>query len=149
MMKSGEILETLRKSSASRLEDDLFAAVGYGLYTPLQVLGKVIPETEKAEQATEASSAPSKGASDDVDQNQGVDGLVVKLAQCCNPIPGDKIFGFITRGRGLTVHVEDCPNVHTYDEQRKIEVSWELNKDLTYPVKLRISGDDRKVSSPR
>jgi GTP pyrophosphokinase len=52
--------------------------------------------------------------------------------------------GFITRGRGLTVHLEDCPNVHAYDDQRKIEVSWELDKGYTYSVRLRVSAEDKK-----
>src|SRR5208337_3092591 len=66
------------------------------------------------------------------------------FAKCCNPIPGDKILGFITRGRGLTVHLEECPNVHAYDDQRKVEVSWELGRDYTYSVRLRVSGNDKK-----
>jgi GTP diphosphokinase / guanosine-3',5'-bis(diphosphate) 3'-diphosphatase len=142
MMKSGDIL-AIAKDFSFESEDDLFAGVGYGLYTALTVLGKIIPETEKPSKLKSIISSIKKHRDTSI-KIEGVDGLVVKLAQCCNPIPGDKIFGFITRGRGLTVHVEDCPNVHTFDEQRKVEVSWELNKDLTYPVKLRISGDDRK-----
>ncbi|HEY3276099.1 MAG TPA: bifunctional (p)ppGpp synthetase/guanosine-3',5'-bis(diphosphate) 3'-pyrophosphohydrolase [Syntrophorhabdaceae bacterium] len=142
MMKSGDILG-IAKDFSFETEDDLFAGVGYGLYTALTVLGKVIPETEKPSKLKSIISTIKRPRDTSI-KIEGVDGLVVKLAQCCNPIPGDKIFGFITRGRGLTVHVEDCPNVHTFDEQRRVEVSWELNKDLTYPVKLRISGDDRK-----
>jgi guanosine-3',5'-bis(diphosphate) 3'-pyrophosphohydrolase len=85
-----------------------------------------------------------KRSKDNAIKIQGIDGLVVQFGKCCNPIPGDKIMGFITRGRGLTIHTEDCPNVHTYDEQRKIEVSWQLNKDFTYPVRLKVIGSDRK-----
>ena len=142
MLKSGELL-SIAKDFSFEAEEDLFASVGYGLNTALTVLGKVIPESEKPSKL-KSLIQPFKRNRDTSIKIEGVDGLVVKLAQCCNPIPGDKIFGFITRGRGLTVHVEDCPNVHTFDEQRRVEVSWELNKDLTYPVKLRISGDDRK-----
>jgi len=142
MMKSGELL-SLAKDFSFETEDDLFASVGYGLNTALTVLGKVIPEAEKPNKL-KSLIQPFKRNRDTSIRIEGVDGLVVKLAGCCNPIPGDSILGFITRGRGLTVHVQDCPNVHTFDEQRKVEVSWETNKDLTYPVKLRISGDDRK-----
>jgi len=142
MMKSGELL-SLAKDFSFETEEDLFASVGYGLNTALMVLGKVIPEAEKPNKL-KSLIQPFKRNRDTSIRIEGVDGLVVKLAGCCNPIPGDNIFGFITRGRGLTVHVQDCPNVHTFDEQRKVEVSWETNKDLTYPVKLRISGDDRK-----
>lgn len=142
LLKSGE-LETLAKDFSFNSTDDLFAAVGYGLYTPLQVLGKIIPEPEKVGRLQKILSSIKRGR-DDAIKIKGVDGLVVRFAKCCNPIPGDKILGFITRGRGLTVHMEDCPNVHTYDEQRKLDVSWELDKEHTYPVKLKISSEDKK-----
>jgi GTP pyrophosphokinase len=142
MLKSGEI-QALAKDFSFEAEDDLFAAVGYGLYTPLQVLGKKIPEAPKVGRLQKILSSIRK-SKDDAIKIKGIDGLVVKFAKCCNPIPGDKILGFITRGRGLTVHLEDCPNVLAYDDQRKVEVSWELDKEYTYAVKLRISGDDKK-----
>lgn len=142
MLKSGE-LETLAKEFSFNSTDDLFAAVGYGLYTPLQVLGRLIPEPKKVGKLQKILTSIKKGR-DDAVKIKGIDGLVVHFAKCCNPIPGDNILGFITRGRGLTVHMEDCPNVHTYDEQRKIDVSWELDKEHTFPVKLRISSEDKK-----
>lgn len=142
MLKSGDI-QTLAQDFSFETIEDLFAGVGYGLYTPLQVLGKVIPEPEKVGRLKKILSSIRKSR-DDAIKIKGIDGLVVKFAKCCNPIPGDNIMGFITRGRGLTVHLEDCPNVHSYDDQRKIEVSWEQEKDYTYTVRLRISGDDKK-----
>jgi GTP pyrophosphokinase len=142
MLKSGEI-QSIAKDFSFETTDDLFAGVGYGLYTPLQVLGKVIPEQPKTGKLQKILSTIRK-SKDDAIKIKGIDGLVVKFARCCNPIPGDKILGFITRGRGLTVHLEDCPNVLAYDDQRKIEVSWELDKDYTYTVKLRVSGNDKK-----
>jgi guanosine-3',5'-bis(diphosphate) 3'-pyrophosphohydrolase len=141
-LKSGE-LQTISKEFSFETVEDLFASVGYGLYTPLQVLGKIIPESEKPSKLKTLISSFKKGK-DNAIKVQGIDGLVVRFAKCCNPIPGDKIFGFITRGRGLTIHVADCPNVHTYDEQRQVEVSWQTNKDFTYPVRLKIIGSDRK-----
>jgi GTP pyrophosphokinase len=142
MLKSGEI-QSMAKDFSFETTDDLFAGVGYGLYTPLQVLGKVLPEQPKTGKLQKILSTIRK-SKDDAIKIKGIDGLVVKFARCCNPIPGDKILGFITRGRGLTVHLEDCPNVLAYDDQRKIEVSWELDKDYTYTVKLRVSGNDKK-----
>jgi GTP pyrophosphokinase len=142
MLKSGEI-QTIARDFSFDTIDDLFASIGYGLNTPLQVLGKVIPETPKVGRLQKILSSIRK-SKDDAIKIKGIDGLVVKFAKCCNPIPGDDILGFITRGRGLTVHLADCPNVLAYDDQRKIEVSWELDKDYTYTVKLRISGDDKK-----
>ena len=142
MLKSGEV-QTLAKEFSFDTIDDLLAAVGYGLYTPLQVLGKVIPEIPKVGRLQKMLGSIRK-SKDDAIKIKGIDGLVVKFAKCCNPIPGDSIMGFITRGRGLTVHLEDCPNVHAYDDQRKIEVSWELDKEYTYSVRLRVLAEDKK-----
>lgn len=142
MLKTGELLG-LAKEFSFETVDDLFAGVGYGLYSPMQVLGKIIPEVEKPGKLQQIISNIKNGK-DNAIRVQGVDGMVVRFAKCCNPIPGDIIFGFITRGRGLTIHAADCPNIHTYDEQRKIDVTWEPNKNYTYPVKLKIIGDDRK-----
>jgi len=142
LTKSGET-EGLAKDFSFDTVEDLFASVGYGLYTPLQVLGKLIPETPKVGKLRKMISSITK-SKDDAIKIKGIDGLVVKFAKCCNPIPGDRIMGFITRGRGLTVHLEDCPNVHTYDEQRKVAVSWEMVKDYIYSAKLRVFADDKK-----
>ncbi|MGA3174005.1 MAG: bifunctional (p)ppGpp synthetase/guanosine-3',5'-bis(diphosphate) 3'-pyrophosphohydrolase [Syntrophorhabdales bacterium] len=142
LTKSGET-EGLAKDFSFDTVEDLFASVGYGLYTPLQVLGKLIPETPKVGKLRKMISSITK-SKDDAIKIKGIDGLVVKFAKCCNPIPGDRIMGFITRGRGLTVHLEDCPNVHTYDEQRKVAVSWEMEKDYIYSAKLRVFADDKK-----
>lgn len=142
-LKSGELLAAAKDYSFETL-DDFFASIGYGLYTPLQVLGKYIPESEKQGKFKKLIGSIKRPRDNSI-KIQGIDnGMVVRFAKCCNPIPGDKIFGFITRGRGITIHTEDCSNTQTYDEQRKVEVSWEMNKNFTYPVKLKISGDDRK-----
>lgn len=143
LLKGGDLLPIAKEMSFETV-DDLFASVGYGLYTPLQVLNKIIPESEKPVGKIKTIISTFKKGRDNAIKIKGVDGLVIRYAKCCNPIPGDSIIGFITRGRGLTIHVEDCPNVHTYDEQRKVEVSWQLNKDYTFPVRLKVVGSDRK-----
>jgi len=143
LLKNGDFAP-LAKDFSFETVDDLFAGVGYGLYTPLQVVGKIIPETEKPVGKIKTIISSLKKGRDNAIKIKGVDGLVIRFARCCNPIPGDSIIGFITRGRGLTIHVGDCPNVHTYDEQRKVEVTWQLSKDYTFPVRLKITGSDRK-----
>jgi GTP pyrophosphokinase len=72
------------------------------------------------------------------------DGMVT-LANCCNPVLGEPIVGYVTRGRGVSVHLEDCPNVEKllYDPQRKIEVNWASSEGVSYSVKLRIRSEDR------
>lgn len=142
MLKSGE-LDGLAKDFSYDTLDDLFADIGYGIHTPLQIIGKYVPKESKPGKIKQIIKTITKTRESSI-KIKGVDGLVVKFARCCNPIPGDKIFGFITRGRGLTIHMEDCPNIHTYDAQRRVDVTWELNKDITYPVRLKIAGEDRK-----
>jgi GTP diphosphokinase / guanosine-3',5'-bis(diphosphate) 3'-diphosphatase len=143
VLKTGDLLASAKDYGFETL-DDFFASIGYGLHTPLQVLGKLIPESEKPGKLKQLIGSMKRPKDTSIKVKGIDDGMVVRFAKCCNPIPGDKIFGFITRGRGITVHTEDCSNTHAYDEQRKVEVSWEMNKNFTYPVKLKISGDDRK-----
>lgn len=143
LLKGGELLSSAKEFSLETV-DELFASIGYGLHTPLQVLNKIIPESAKPSGKIKTIISTLTKGRDNAIKIKGVDGLVIRFGKCCNPIPGDAIIGFITRGRGLTVHVEDCPNVHTYDEQRKVEVSWQLSKNYTFPVRLKITGGDRK-----
>lgn len=98
MLKTGEV-QALAKDFSFDSIDDLLAAVGYGLYTPLQILGKIIPEIPKVSKLRKVLGSIRK-SKDDAIRIKGIDGLVVKFARCCNPIPGDKVLGFITRGEG-------------------------------------------------
>lgn len=142
ILKSGELKE-IAKEFGFETNEDLFAAIGYGLYTPAQVVGRLTPEIQKQTPLRRLVGKVKKGQETHI-KVKGIDGVVIRFARCCNPIPGDKIFGFITRGRGLTIHTEDCPNVHTYDEQRRVEVAWDGSEGKTYPVKLKVYGMDRK-----
>jgi GTP pyrophosphokinase len=78
---------------------------------------------------------------------QGVGNLMTTLAQCCRPVPGDSnIIGYITRGRGVTIHRRDCPNILRFDDERRerlIEVDWDVTGDKTYPVDVQIEAFDR------
>jgi GTP pyrophosphokinase len=78
---------------------------------------------------------------------KGIDNLLIRLSKCCNPVPGDEIVGFITKGRGVSVHRDDCPNVHTDEAQaRLIPVEWETQLDARkeYNVEIEILGYDRR-----
>ncbi len=138
-------------------EDDLLAAIGYGGVSLKTVVTKLV-ELHKKE-VREASSAdmskileelkPHNGASKRAGHGvlvQGESGLLVRLAHCCNPIPGDTIIGFITRGRGVSVHRSDCPNISTglSDIERVMEVSWDIGIDKFYTVKLEITCNDKQ-----
>ena len=124
--------------------DTLFASLGYGEVTAAQVVMR-LGIVDDAEQALPGSAPPlppttSRGGV----TVKGVEDLLVRFAVCCNPVPGDPIVGYITRGRGVTVHRADCTNVKASAEKdRHVEVEWEKSDVRTYPVAIRIEGWDR------
>jgi len=130
--------------------DDLYAAMGYGKATARAVLGRLVGQDalkEKTDSALTTVVKKAFGASDQKIKVSGIDDLMVVLARCCNPIRGERIVGYITRGKGVSVHSVSCPNVVNllYDPERRIEVEWDKGKDaLPYTVRLKISVEDRK-----
>jgi GTP diphosphokinase / guanosine-3',5'-bis(diphosphate) 3'-diphosphatase len=125
--------------------DDLLAAVGYGKSSVHQVLNKLAPnallEPPERPKATQSRPAPTDGV-----RIRGVDDLLVRFARCCNPLPGDPIVGFITRGRGLTVHARDCLTVakSVLDRERLIDVEWDVAEPGKRPVRIAVYiGQDR------
>ncbi|MGD8522114.1 MAG: bifunctional (p)ppGpp synthetase/guanosine-3',5'-bis(diphosphate) 3'-pyrophosphohydrolase [Desulfobacterales bacterium] len=127
--------------------DDLIANVGYGKITPLQVLRKFAPKTEE----DEASESIFNKLMERVRKKKlkagvlvkGVDDILIKFGKCCQPVPGDPIIGYITRGYGVTVHRATCVNALRMNPDRQIEVEWNLDASETYPVKIRIISQDR------
>jgi GTP pyrophosphokinase len=121
--------------------DDLLAAIGYGGITLHQVAQKLAVEQEKPRVA--ADKPPSARAVPRAIEVQGVGDLLTSMANCCHPLPGDEIIGYITRSRGITVHRRDCHNViHEDEKERFIEVSWG-SVDQLYPVTVKIDAWDR------
>jgi GTP diphosphokinase / guanosine-3',5'-bis(diphosphate) 3'-diphosphatase len=125
--------------------DDLMAALGYGKSSVHQVLNKLAPnallETPDKPKAAATRPAPVDGV-----RIRGVDDLLVRFARCCNPLPGDPIVGFITRGRGLTVHARDCLTVakSVLDRERLIDVEWDVEEPGKRPVRIAVYiGKDR------
>ncbi len=137
-------------------EEDMFAAVGYSGVTALQVANRLTEKWRKKrdqESATivnkigELKSFPPSKKRDSGVQVSGIDNLLIRLSKCCNPVPGDEIVGFITKGRGVSVHRADCPNIDTNEAQtRLIAVQWEssLNDRKEYNVDIEINGYDRR-----
>ena len=120
--------------------DDFLAAVGNGSVTAHQIVLRLAAQEEKSIQVAEV--APSKTAPSMV-QVLGVGDLVTNIAQCCHPVPGDKIIGYITRSRGVTIHREDCHNIVNEDEkERLVPVEWG-HSDLLYPVNIQVEAWDR------
>jgi GTP pyrophosphokinase len=138
--------ETIARMFNFESVDDLLAAIGYGDINPQQIAAKVL-ESERKEQAALPSEVgerqPPTIPMDEVSV-QGVVGLLSHPAHCCNPLPGDDIIGYVTRGRGVSVHKRDCPNVLlTHEPERLVEVSWGSGGQSTYPVRIIVRAFDR------
>ncbi len=147
-----EWLEPIVKKYGYHSIEDIYAAVGYGGMTTNQVLARLIEEYKKTvrTEAPEAVVKDVKRARPPKTQDtgvkvKGVDNIKVRFARCCNPVPGDDIIGYITRGRGVSIHRTDCMNVTdpSIEEYRLIEVEWiEANK-ASYFAEIQIIADDR------
>ena len=147
-----DLLKQASDYGLSKLED-LYAAVGFGKYSARQVLARVLGEPAKPVQSETEDSQPTLvktvkrmlGLSEAPLIVKGQDGLLVYRAKCCNPIPGDDIIGYITRGRGVAVHTRACPNVQNllYQTERRIAVEWGGVDAATFPVQLLIRAKDR------
>jgi guanosine-3',5'-bis(diphosphate) 3'-pyrophosphohydrolase len=135
-----------RVTEAMNMHDveTLFASLGYGAVTAAQVVMRLgIVDDAQQVLPEMAPALPPQTARGGV-RVKGVDDLLVRFAVCCNPVPGDPIVGYITRGRGVTVHRADCTNVTSSSEkERLVEVDWEQSTARTYPVAIRIQGWDR------
>nr|WP_295969646.1 bifunctional (p)ppGpp synthetase/guanosine-3',5'-bis(diphosphate) 3'-pyrophosphohydrolase [uncultured Bacillus sp.] len=138
-------------------EEDMYAAVGYNGITALQVANRLTEKWRKkrdqeqianvADAVSELKTLPSKKKRESGVRVEGIDNLLIRLSRCCNPVPGDEIVGFITKGRGVSVHRKDCPNIVAEDaKDRLIPVEWEsgLNDRKEYNVEIEITGFDRR-----
>ncbi len=137
--KIAEVAKQLNHESV----DDFFAAIGYGAIGPQSVVMRLgVVDDGQAQLPTVAPSqqVPRTGGV----RVKGVGDLLVRFAKCCHPIPGDPIVGFITRGKGVTVHLRSCPTVTNEREvTRLIEVEWESEPTQTYPIAIRVEAFDR------
>ena len=140
--------------------DDMMSAVGFGGITAAQICTRLTEKLRKEkeqeetqrqleEAAKEVKTAPAekKGRPTHGVRVIGVDNVLVRFARCCNPVPGDSIIGYITRGRGVSVHRSDCPNIPTGDGDegnRVIEVEWVDSVEANYSVDIEITGHDRR-----
>jgi guanosine-3',5'-bis(diphosphate) 3'-pyrophosphohydrolase len=127
--------------------EDLIASVGYGKITPLQVVRRFTAKAESDEKRESVfnkligrvrKKKPKGGV-----VVKGVDDILIRFGKCCQPVPGDSITGYITRGYGVTVHRAGCVNALKMNPERQIEVEWNIEKSDTYPVKIYIRSHDR------
>jgi len=149
---AGELVKLSEEYGLSRPED-LFAAVGFGKYSARQVLARYFGEPSQEAEKPEEDARPTLvktfkrmlGMGEAPLIVKGQDDLLVFRAKCCNPIPGDDIVGYVTRGRGVAVHTRTCPNVQNllYQTERRIAVEWGGENAATFPVELLIRAKDR------
>src|SRR4030065_388009 len=144
-VKSDEIKKIFAEHSVTTL-DDLISQVGFGRISSRQIVNNYlakesvsVPEQIKEQVKKKATVSPPLGIS-----LPGIDNVMVKFARCCNPIPGDKISGYISRGRGITVHTQSCPHIKKLDVDRIVDVEWNLSQKNAYPVHIRVVCDDSK-----
>lgn len=135
-------------------DDELFAALGYGKVSPRQAVSRLLPP-EEFQALTEAEDGREKKGERKLSRPRpaeegvrirGIDDILVRFSKCCSPVPGDEIIGFITRGRGVSVHTVDCPNAVSLmaDPERQIAVNWDGKRKEPHQVKIRVEiGTDR------
>ncbi len=147
-LKSGEIEKAVQELGY-KTSDDLLAGVGYGKATPLQVVRYFVPKSELREKKDTIvdklkdrvrgkKPRPKKGI-----LVKGLDDILIRYGKCCNPLPGDPVVGYITRGQGVTVHRKTCPHALNMDPARRIGLDWAPHTDELYPVTIHILCHDR------
>jgi len=147
-----EIFRKFAEEYGAGKADEVMAAIGYGRLAPRTVLAKLVPADQLREKAPDnrVVSVVKRvlGPGEDRIKVNGVDDLLVYRARCCNPIRGEKIVGYISRGKGVAVHSANCPNVVNllYDPERRIGVEWEKSDEQAarYTVRLTMQVEDRK-----
>ncbi|WHZ28656.1 MAG: guanosine-3',5'-bis(diphosphate) 3'-pyrophosphohydrolase [Nitrospira sp.] len=148
VLKSDALLEMAKQEGYATI-DELAAAVGFGHLATAQLIGRLMaPISTGVPTQLQPASAPkavsARGEEPGVQVKGGRD-LLMQLSRCCNPVPGDKILGYITRGRGLTIHSLDCPNLEAldYDRERLVEVEWDTATPSQHAVKIAVIAEDK------
>lgn len=150
-LKTGDISKVLKEFNIKSIEE-LYISIGFGRVIPKEVVQKILP-ADQAEKPLEAqqtflekviSNAVQRSDSRNAVMVGGMDDVLIRYAKCCNPIPGDSIVGFITRGRGVTVHTSKCPKALESGNDRQIPVAWnkEDSARIRRAVKVKVHSED-------
>jgi GTP pyrophosphokinase len=155
-LRPGKRFEAVLKEFSYREIDSLLAAVGYGIITAGQLLAKLLtPDELKLYRAEKAPAPPASSDNGRPARDtrrtpsgnavivSGVGDMLVRFARCCSPLPGEEIIGFITRGRGVTVHLKGCPHAMVSDPQRRVPVVWKEGEDSPRPIRLEVLSIDQ------
>jgi len=146
-----EYMAVIIKKMKFKYPEECYENIGFGILSPKKVLNKLVEEynekngisEEEKEVAIVESKKPNKGNIDGVEV-QGIDNCLVKFAKCCNPLPGDEIVGYITFGKGVSVHRADCPNLVGINvNERRIGVKWKEKANVSYQAAVIVKANDR------
>jgi guanosine-3',5'-bis(diphosphate) 3'-pyrophosphohydrolase len=145
-------LEQVADDLGFKTAGELFAAVGYGKVSSSKIIAKFLPEEESAPQKLEEQPTPLQRIFHRAAQVSrerigvkvsGLDNVLIRFAKCCQPLPGDRIVGFITRGRGVTIHYADCPQVLDSDPLRRVDVDWDSGARAPQRVRITVHAQDQ------
>jgi len=142
-LKSEKMEEVLKQHNLQQLED-LYVLVGYGKISAHQIVNRFMPEKPQVEQPAPKTVKPREPKSS-VISITGIDNVLYRIGRCCYPVPGDRIVGFITRGKGVTIHRRDCPTIDTLGgpNVRTIDVSWTQTGDTPSTAKISVESLDK------
>lgn len=145
LLKSEE-MKKIFTEHALNAPEDLFLIVGYGKLSPKYVANRFIIEeaVDKEKESAEVKKKKTSPSASPGISLTGIEDVMVRFAKCCDPIPGDEIYGYISRGRGVTVHTAQCPVIRSMDPDRLVDVAWNLKEKHTYPVQMRVVSIDYK-----
>ncbi|MBI1820517.1 MAG: bifunctional (p)ppGpp synthetase/guanosine-3',5'-bis(diphosphate) 3'-pyrophosphohydrolase [Nitrospirae bacterium] len=139
-----DMFQTILKELGVLSLEELWVSLGYGRISPHQVIQKLLPEASFKE-GLKDKLVQKLGMEKQGVKITGMNDILIHISKCCNAVPGDPIIGFITRGRGLSIHSVECPNIDEldYDKERIVDVDWETKTDSTYPVKISVLTVDK------
>jgi len=148
IMKNEQILSIAKEFSFHSVED-LIAQIGFGKISPRQVIGRLKPKLGIKDERPPGIVGKMVGRfkrrkGDHGITVKGVSDMLIRFANCCNPLPGEPVIGFITRGRGVTVHQRNCSHILNADPERLVEISWQASNEDIYLAKIRVTSVERK-----
>ena len=143
-----DALSAVASTFGFQADEDLLAAIGYGRVSAQQVVHRLLPPevVEERRKKTKTAVTNRSPIRDGGVKVHDLDDILVRFAKCCNPLPGDPIVGYITRGRGVTVHTTDCLSAEKleYDAERRVPVEWAVRQETTHPVRIAVVTHDRQ-----
>jgi GTP pyrophosphokinase len=147
ILKNGEIDKIIKKVKGINSKEELFSAIGYGKIEPSKIISFLVPKSSLSKDLSASKLTQTKGKikrhGNEGIKVQGIEDVLIRFAKCCSPVMGDEVIGFITRGRGITIHRIECPKILSLDSNRRIEVEWQGKPKLPRLVNIKVVTIDR------